>query len=823
MHELSPYVRQPTNPSATDRFRESSDSPLNDTRIIVQNFLQLVRKRQRLILQIFLGVLLTTVAVVFTRTPIYTAKTVLLIERQAPRALDIREVVSPQLALPDEYDYYKTQFEVLRSEGLAAKVISQQALETDRYFALSSPEQSSFSWLGSALASVRKVFHSNATMTKIPDDQLLGVDPRVIAKYLQELTIDPVQKTRLVAISFSAPDPSLSARIANAHAEAFIQQGVELRSRATEDARNFLEGKLVELKKRVEDSESALNLYRQQQGILSLDDRENVVVGRLVDLNKLLTEAEAERIGLEAQVRLVRKRDFGSLPSVLSNTLIQTLRAQLTTIEGEYAALAAQFKPGFPRLDQLKAQLDETRNRLNVEIQKAVDGIESLHLTAAAKEQELRQKMVEQKNAALNLKNASVEFAILSREVDTNRQLYDSVLQRIKEIGVATDSYSSNITVVDKATPPIVPSKPKKVLSLLFGSLLGLLGGIGLASVLEYLDNTVKSPEDVQRLLRLPNFAVVPDFLTLPGYTLSPNSGDGLAEEVRKRRRVTGDQDVSTLTTRTRRRTRPSRSLTLVTPGISSVSLPANSQGSSPNPFSIILESYRTLRTAILLSRANEPPKTLLFTSGIPGEGKSVTILNTAIVLAQMGARVLLIDADLRRPRCHELLSKPNKRGLTELLTGQRDFDEVIQSTKTSQLSFISGGLSVPPDPVELLGSQRMHAILVAAQKQYDYVLIDSPPVMPVSDAILLATMVDGVILVIDSQKTPRYIVKETQARLDNVQARILGVVLNKMDMQKSSFAFYYGDYVSYYPSIDNNEKSHVSDETKTSKSPIDH
>lgn len=817
MQELSPYRRPPSSPSTlspAEGPRFPSESPSDDTRIFLQNFWQIIRKRFRLILLFLAGTLLTTVAVIFTMTPIYTAKTVVLIERQVPRALEKGDIVSPQLTGPDEYDYYKTQYEILNSESLATRVIAEQVLQTESHF---SPihKKSQDSWWAKATGWITKDSSTDVKSNEGNRDPSMRVDPRVVEAYQKSLAITPIPKTRLVAITFSTPDADLSARVANAHAEAFIRQGVELRSQAVEEARHFLETKLVELKTRVEDSEGALNRYRQQKGILSLDDRENVVVGRLVDLNKLLTEAEAERIGLEAQVHLVRKRDYAALPAVLSSTLIQTLRAQLTTIEGEYASLSAQFKPGFPRLDQLKAQVEEMRRRLGSEVQKTVSGVESAYLAAGAKEGELREKMEEQKAAALNLKNASVEYAILSREVDTNRQLYDSVLQRIKEIGISTDSRSSNVSVVDKASSPRKPSKPKIILSLLLASVLGLVGGLGIAVATEYLDNTIKSPEDVQHQFGLPNLAVVPDFVSL--LAMSPGSGSlvALSEGVdrRRRRRTTKLEDGSDAPTKTRRRSQ-SRSLALITPGVAFSKTSSKELAQAPHPFSIVLESYRTLRTAILLSRPSEPPKSILFTSSIPGDGKSVTALNTAMVLAHMGARVLLIDADLRHATCHDLLGIHHGLGLTELLTGQKELYELVQSTSTPQLYFLSGGGSVPPDPAELLGSRRMQEVLSELQQRYDYVVVDSPPVMPVSDALLLSTMVDGVILVINSQTTPRYIVKETQARLHYARARILGVVLNKVNMQTSSYAYYYGSYVSYYPSVTDGGKAKSPDES---------
>lgn len=744
--------------------------------------------------------------IVFSMPPVYTAKATLLIERQAPQALDVGEVLASQPVGPDEYDFYRTQYEILKSRRLAARVIVEQSLENHDQFAqppdaglITSLWATVTSWLGQIATTDKE---TKGTKPTYP----WGVNPVVVREYQKRLTIDPVSRTRLVEVAFETSDPELSAQIANAHAEAFIRQGLELRTQATEDVRQFLEGKLVELKKRVEKSEATLNRYRQQKGIISLDDRENVVVDRLVDLNKLLTEAEAERIALEAQVRLIRKRDYDALPAVLNSTLIQTLKGELTKLEGDYASLSAQFKPGFPRLDQLKAQVEETRKRLSQEVRKVVGGIESAYLAMEAKENKLREKMTEQKSAALKLKDASVEYAILSREVDTNRQLYDSVLQRIKEIGIMTQFRSSNITIIDKAVPPLKPSKPKKTLSLLLGALLGLMGGLSLTVFLEYLDNTVKTPEEVKLHFQLPNLGVVPDFLSLvPPHDLPGIMNRNASGTLKPRRRSAKVEDDKNLPNKPRRR-RSSRSLALIAPGIPNNHVSTKDLSLSPYPFAVILEAYRTVRTSLLLSRANTPPKTLLFASGTPGEGKTVTVLNTAIVLAQMGARVLVIDADLRNANCHKLLGTRNRLGLTEILTGQRNLHELIQPTLTQHLFFLSSG-SIPPDPAELLGSRKMQEILTALQEQYDYILIDSPPVMPVSDAVLLATMMDGVILVINSQKTPRYIVKETRARLDYARAKILGVVLNKVHMQTSSYAYYYGDYVSYYPVPEDAEK----------------
>jgi polysaccharide biosynthesis transport protein len=528
------------------------------------------------------------------------------------------------------------------------------------------------------------------------------------------------------------------------------------------------------LKDRVEKSEMALNEYRRDKGILSLDEKENIVVDRLSDLNRRLTEAEANRIDLEAQVRLVHKRDYHSLPAVLDNALIQTLKGQLTPREAEYTQLSSRFKPDYPKLVELKAEIEEARQRITSEVAKVVAGIESAFLAAEGKERSLREKMEEQKAATLGMKDASVNYAILAREVDTNRQLYDSVLQRMKEMGVAAELRSSNVQVVDKGEIPQSPSRPKKGMTLLVSLFLGLLGGIGSAFFLEYLDNTIKTPEEVQRHLGLPSLGVVPEFASIIHATgVDTKSLEG----------STSENPEGTDTKAVSRALATSSRMELVL---------------SHHPLSLIAEAYRTLRTALFLSRAGEAPRTMLFTSATEGEGKTLTTINTAVIFAQMGLRVVVIDADLRRPRCHKVLGIRNWVGLTEVLTGHKEAQEVIKPTVTENLFLMPSG-AIPPNPAELVGSRKMQELIATLLQQYDCIIIDTPPVMPVSDGLLIARLVDGVVLVVNGQKTPRHLVKEARSRLLYARAKILGVVLNRVDMVKGDYAYYYGHYSSYY------------------------
>jgi len=505
----------------------------------LRDYWRLLGKYKWLIATFLFGVVIATAIATLLMTPIYTAEITLLIEPKDPEVVNIKQVLPESLTL-DDYDYYKTQFQILRSRGLIAQVIQEQGLEKNSLFTSGGKrggliQELWTNWIlqpiadlwGKATAAVKGQEWSNWLFGQVPKSNggnpiglnshlPAGVKSYLIDAYQGMLKIDPLQRTRLVKIAFSTPDPELSARIANAHADAYIRQGVKLRSQANQEAQKFLEIKLAELKERVEKSEAALNSFRRKKGILSLNDKENIVVDRLADLNKRLTEAEADRIGLEAQARLIKQRDYDSLPAVINSGLIGSLKTQVVQLESEHAKLAAQFLPGYPRLAQVKAQLEETRSKLAQQIRSVVEGINSAYFAALGKERALKLQMDKQKSNALALKDASVEYAILAREADTNNQLYNSVLGRIKEIGVAAEIRTSNVSIIDRAEVPQQPSWPKKMRNLLLGAVVGLMGGLGLALVLEYLDNTLKTPEEVERYLRLPNLAVVPDFFSLP-------------------------------------------------------------------------------------------------------------------------------------------------------------------------------------------------------------------------------------------------------------------------------------------------------------------
>jgi succinoglycan biosynthesis transport protein ExoP len=797
MRESVPYSPEYIAASIQEKLSIPHDFPAKDA-ADVREYWRVIVRRRRLIAMVLLSAVLATAVVVFSMQPIYTAETTLLIERKAPQAIDLAGA-TVEAQGPDEYDYYRTQYEILKSRQLITQVIQEQQLDKISLL-FKGPQQSRglrttlLSRIGDRIArtfspmgqtdktegdSSADEFTTNGENSvsipgSIQDDETAPLPHEMIAEYLSMLEIKPVPRTRLVKITFSTPDPALSARTANAHAQTYIRQGVERRSRTDEEAQGFLEDKLVEVRARLEKSEAALNTYRREHGILSFDEKENTALDRLADLNKNLTEAEARRIELEAQLSLIHQKTHDALPSVIESPFIQSLKEELVRVEAEHAQLLSQFKVGYPRVQELEAKILDIRSRLRQEVRRIVESITVSYRFAASKEEQLRKKMEQQKALVLGLKDASVKYAILAREVDTNRQLYDNILQRIKEVGIVAESRDSNISVIDEATAPLQPSKPRKALSLLLSAIVGLMGGVGLTFFLEYLDNTLQTPEEAERFLRLPNLAVVPDFAR--AHALEEEALEPLFTDPGARTLNGGER-----------------------PGAMGSFNGVNGKSQKPgelildhHTFSPMAESYRTLRLGILLSRADEAPKVILFTSAAEGEGKTSTVINTAITFAQLGMRTLLIDCDLRRPRCHKALGVDNGVGLTEYLTGQRDVRQVIKPTTVHDLYFLSSGVT-PPNPAELLASRKMRDTLHLLRQEYDSILIDSPPVMPVSEPLLLSTIVDGVVLVVNGQKTPRDIVREARSRLGQVRANILGSVLNRVDIRRNGYGYYYG------------------------------
>jgi polysaccharide biosynthesis transport protein len=741
----------------------------------------IVRRHWRLTLSLFIAVEFVTAIALLTKTPLYTGLSTILIEQQTPEVLEHNSDRSDQ-----DYDagsFYKTQYEILKSRTLAAVVINNLALEKNPDFM--GPETQP-SLLARCLSSIRS-FLSKGSGGKTDADNgsdILGVNAGTIDKYLADLTIRPELDTRLVEVAFTSPVPELTAKITNAHVQAYIQEGYDLRSRSSQAAQKFLESQLTDLEKRLEKSEAALNDYRRERGIVafSLNDKDRLVSDRMTGLNRVLVDAEERRISLQADVETINSNNYDAVPGVVSNTLIQGLKVELSRLQGQYANLSSQFTPNYPDVAQLHAQIAQVQRREQQEISRVVESIKSNYASALEKENQLTKELEDEKAHAMSLNDASLRDAVLTREVSTNRALYSSVLERIKELGVASGAQVTNVSIIDTAAVPLGPSSPKTRLSLVLAGFLALMLGAGVAFVMESADKGLKTADDVQRYLHLPNLATVICFsganiMALPAKKLpllpilNGNANGRETGAARQSARAPGIAENSAV----------DGGANTAVPGARVFGAPTDAR-----LFGIATEAYRAIRTSILLSRAETPPKMVLFTSAIAGEGKTVTAVNTAVAFAGMQNRVLLIDADLRRGRCHEIMDVEPHPGLSEVLSGLHELESAIQPTAVNGLFLLSAGLN-SPNPTELLGSQKMRDVLAAVSSLFEHVVIDSAPVLPVSDSVVLSTTVDAVVLVAGSD-TAKQLVRDSCSRLFYVGAKIVGIVLNKVQPEQQRY-----------------------------------
>ena len=697
---------------------------------------------------------------------LYTARSTIKIEPQNPMFTGVAEVLPAQLE-SGPYDYYQTQFAMLGSAPLAARVIKSLGLESDPVLTARS-----FQWLAWLTSTVNSLKDSlanlwSSTRTEepgTPSAYALGVAPALVNRYLKFLSIDPVRNTRLVDITFNTPNPALSQRLANEHATSFIQMILENRFNLTQEAREFLGRKLTELREKVQRAENQLHDFRRQHGVVSLEKGENIVVDRLVDLNKQLTQARSERIQTESLYQMTRNKNHEYLAQVLGNPMILQLKTSLANMEGERVRLSSIYTQEHPRIHELDRQIAAAKKTMANEIGTIVRGIESNYAASRAREQALEAEAKRQQQMALDLKQVGVDYAVLNEEVAVHRGLYENVLKRMNETNVANDLAASNIQVVQRAELPSVPGSPNTLFNLIVSGLLGLFLSLACVFFLEYMDATVSTPQQVWAAVSLATLGVVPHIKSIPRRYRSTNANLAPATQ-----RESSRQDDS----RIRKEVMLAR-----------------------DPLSMISESYRTIRTALLLSQADRPPKVILLTSPSPNEGKTVTTLNLAMAFAQGGKRALVIDADLRKGRCHQLVNLRTRQGLANVLTGGLELNNAIKETEVQNFYMLPRGV-LAPNPGDLLMSQKMRDVLGELRNSFDFVVIDSPPIIAVSDAALLSALCDGVVLVLNGQKTTAASARRAMERLDKVGARTLGVILNGIDIRDPEYI----DYRSYYPS----------------------
>ena len=729
-----------------------------------------IQKRRWTILSILLVALTIVSIVTWKQKAVYRADALLEIQKENANIPTVQELF--QLENVSD-NYLETQYKVLQSETLARRVIDQLHLERDSEF---NPPKNGW-------------FQAQAQAAAPMPDSLVDpdVEQTVLREFRDRLSVDPVRRSRLVQISFESEDPKVAAQAVNALAENYIQGNLESRWQAAQKASEWLSQQLQSFKAKLEKSEDDLQEYAQKNGLLFLEtqkgDTENIVNERLRQLQDELTKAQAERYAKESLYRLTQSGDYSALPGIVDNKLMQELTARLAELERQKAALTPTFNRDYPKMKEIQSQIDENERRLAEERKRAAQGIVDDYLAATRRESLVREAFEQQQNQANTVAGRTVQYNILKREVDTNKQLYEGLLQRLKEAGVSAGMNASNIRVVDAAVPPTRPIRPRPVLNLGLALLLGLGCGIGMAFLQEHLDNTLKSSDDIERVLRVPTLALIPSRESLKNgntgvYRLLENkvshkSGNGQLTLLEKH------------------------------PGKTWIRIDGNG-----TQHSALSEAFRGLRTSVLLSAAGRPPRSLTFVSAEPGEGKTTVASNLSISLAQLGKRVLLIDGDMRRPCIHKLFNiEVHSGGLVTYLTGGEGWSHLVRPTGLVNLDCLVCG-PVPPNPSELLSSDRMQTLILEATAEYQFVLIDAPPLLNVTDGRILATMVDGALLVVRGGYTPQELVQRAQLHVRDVGAHLIGVVLNDVDVRHNGYYQSYYGYGSYGESKGQIEKT---------------
>src|SRR3984885_269374 len=634
-------------------------------------------------------------------------------------------------------DYIETQIKILQSETLAMQTIN--ALNLSQY-----PE---FGGPSNAIAAP----HGGAGVAR----------PAILGAFLGHLSVKRVPNSRLIEVQFDSGDPQLAARIANGHVQGYIEQNFRSKYDAITQASGFLSQELEALRIKVEKSEDARVAYERQNQIWQLDEKQNITTQTLGDLNKAVTEAQTSVASSEALYRMAVSGNVDLLPEVRNSPVIQDLTRRKAALEDSYTEALEQYGPNYPKVLRIAEQKKEVEESLTRAQNIMVGSIEEDYKTAHQHLELLQEALDRQKTEANDLAEKLVEFHILEHDAESNKQLYDGLLQKLKEAGITAGLRTSNIRVVDPALVPTAPAGPQKARNIVLSVLVGLVGGIGLALFREYLDNTVKSPDDIESLVGLPSLAVVP----------AQPSSNGHHSKWPQLKHKTAPH---------------------------SVSGPRVETLSHTQPKSQISEAFRALRTSLLLSQADHPPQVILVTSALPREGKTTAAVNLAVTLAQLGDRTLLVDSDMRKPGIRHALNliSGNEKGLSSYLAGVTKLDEiVVPHPMISNLETITTG-PVPPSPADLLSSRRMREAISELRLRFKFIVIDSPPVMAATDAVIVSSLTDGVLLVARSGETPKEAFTRTRDLLGAVKCRILGVVLNAVD---SSAPDYYYSY-RYYP-----------------------
>jgi capsular exopolysaccharide synthesis family protein len=740
----------------------------------LREYLFVVLKRKWLILSLMLVVTSLVTIQMFRQPSIYEAQTEVQIDPKTKSVLETKEIVINTQSDPT---YWATQLKLLENPALARQVVLTLDLQNNPAFFGGQSQTSLFD-------SLRRIFSRNKRPTpppaatggaipvlsesEITEQQLTPEELARLEPYedtiAANLTVEPETGTSLVLLKYKHPEPELAKKIGNTLADVFVKNNLDRETKGSTNAADLLAKQIADLQLRIQrEQEERLNYAKNHNLPTDINNSPdaNLEAKRLATYSNQLLEAENLRKDAQAKYQAAASAtDPNSIPEVRDDGRIQKLRETLDTLQQRRAELLVIYTPEWPDVKKVDEKIKPIQEALDKAPREIVASLKSKYEAAVSHENSLKESYSHQSGVTSAQSSAQIQLSILMQNLDTDKQSYNILLQRERELQITKNDKPNNVRVTDYGKMPREPIGPPRLRNIAIAFLLSLLAGIGLAFLLDYLDDTLKTVEDVDRYIHLPALALIP---------ATRNS-----DRIRLKGRGTHD-------------------------GPESNALALIDDVRSP-----VAESYRHLRTSLLLSSAGQPPKSILVTSSQPSEGKTTTAVNTAVMLAQTGAEVVIIDCDLRRPRLHSHFGISNARGVTNYLSGESNIDDLLQPyEKLPNLKLLPSG-PVPPNPAELLGSDEMRKLLahLGERGRFAHIVIDSPPAISFTDASILSTLVDGVMLVVHGGRSSRAVVRRAKQQLMDVGAHIFGIVLNNVKLESQDY-YYAGYYSSYYADAD--------------------
>ena len=703
------------------------------------DYWRIINNKRHIVIAFFTLVVGIATVYSFAATPVYQSTAKLLVNQENNTTLTFAEG-SPQIQIGDPVEYFNTQKKILFSRSFMDRVVRKYSLAENRYFIEQKRKEGSgvITSLRSLAAGI--ISRPRASEPEAIKRQKEETDPWLTGYLLGHMKVDLGRDSSIMEIHFTSDNPGIAASLANGIAETFIEHSLDLRLTPYRNSVEWLTGRLAELKGKVEESEKTLQKYKEQKGIISQEAKESILTQKLQGLVAEQVKAQAARQDAEVKYNQIREvvdkpELLATVPDIMNNAVIQGLRNEELTLNRQQSELGEKFGPKHPQMVKINSELQMVRKNLVSEARKMLNAAKTEYEIALNREKFLDRSVEAEKNAVLGVSREMIDFQVVSEESENNRRFYEMLLKKLQEATLLSGVTFSNIQVVDHAIPGALIS-PNRSRNILLAIVIGLFGGVFLAIFADYLDDSVKSQDDVEVLLRQHFLGMVPAV-----------------------------QDTAVFS----------------------------------DLQSLVSESYRTIRMGLKFAASQKPLRTVLVTSAVPGEGKTTTAANLAVMLANMGDKVLLVDADLRRPAIHKRFGLDNSTGLGSVVLGQAELSSAVRSAAGQpNLSVLTAGPSFP-NPAEVLSSERARQVLASLRDRYDLILMDSPPVMSVTDPLILSEMSDGVIIVAKGGATSRVAVRQACQSLEKINSAIIGVVMNYVKAPKGGYGSYYYSYYRAY------------------------